>query len=101
MEKFTQEVINIISSIPIGKVMTYGQIAFLAGNPWGARQVSRVLHSMSKKYGLPWHRVVNSKGQISLSDSGFHQQKILLIEEGVVFKKENLIDLSVYLHEPF
>ncbi len=101
MEKFTQEVINIIISIPKGKVMTYGQIAFLAGNPWGARQVSRILHSMSKKYDLPWHRVINSKGQISLTEIGFQSQKMLLVEEGVVFKKENLIDLSVYLYEPF
>ena len=46
--------------------MTYGQIATLAGSPRGARQVVRVLHTLSEKYKLPWHRVINSKGEISI-----------------------------------
>lgn len=100
MEKFTQNVLNIIRNIPEGKVMTYGQIAFIAGNPWGARQVSRILHSMSNKYDLPWHRVINSKGQISLQGDSFQQQKMLLIQEEINFSKDNRIDLSVYLYEP-
>ncbi|MHA1457965.1 MAG: MGMT family protein [Promethearchaeota archaeon] len=59
--EFTQEVIKIIKNIPKGKVLTYGMIAKLAGNPRAARQVSWILHSSSKKYDLPWHRVINSK----------------------------------------
>ncbi|HEX5563862.1 MAG TPA: MGMT family protein, partial [Sporosarcina sp.] len=65
MVPFTERVVQIIRDIPAGKVMTYGQVAAAAGNPRGARQVVRVLHSMSAKYDLPWHRIVNAQGGIS------------------------------------
>jgi len=98
---FTEQVINIIKKIPKGTVMTYGQIAALAGSPRGARQVVRILHSMSKKYRLPWHRVVNAKGEIALGDEeGRYTQKALLQEEGVLFVDGDRINLSVYRHEP-
>ena len=92
MEPFTKEVINIIKSIPKGKVMTYGQIAFIAGNPHGARQVSRILHSMSQKEKLPWHRVINAQGKISLGGEMGLIQKSLLIDEDIRFidQKVNL-----------
>ncbi len=96
--EFTQEVIKIIKSIPQGKVLTYGMVAKLAGNPRAARQVSWVLHSSSKKYDLPWHRVINSKGLITLnSDEDRYYQKNLLKEEGIKFKNEFGIDLKEYL----
>ncbi|MEG0679702.1 MAG: MGMT family protein [Carnobacterium sp.] len=63
MEPFTKRAIAIMKSIPSGKVMTYGQVAESAGNKKGARQVVRILHSMSKKYEIPWHRIINSKGE--------------------------------------
>lgn len=68
MEPYTERVIEIIKNIPEGKVMTYGQIARIAGSPRGARQVVRVLHSMSAKYNLPWHRVINTKGELTIKD---------------------------------
>ena len=96
--EFTQEVIKIIQSIPKGKVLTYGMIAKLAGNPRAARQVSWILHSSSKKYDLPWHRVINSKGLIALnSDKDRYYQKNLLKEEGIKFKSEFGINLNKYL----
>jgi methylated-DNA-protein-cysteine methyltransferase-like protein len=96
--EFTQEVIKIIKSIPKGKVLTYGIIAKLAGNSRAARQVSWILHSSTKKYDLPWHRVINSKGKIVLSaDEDRYYQKNLLIEEGIQFKSEFGIDLQKYL----
>ena len=98
MTKFTEEVLEIIKSIPVGKVMTYGQIAAYAGNPRGARQVSRILHSMSLKYHLPWHRVINSKGIISLTgEAGFIQGSILFDEGIPVVNKK--IDLKKYRFE--
>ena len=100
MTHFTTRVIEIIQRIPLGKVMTYGQIADLAGNPRSARQVSRILHSMSQKYNLPWHRVVNSKGCISLNAEGYRQQKRLLIEEGITFDEDDSIDLMIFLFDP-
>ncbi|MDR2878684.1 MAG: MGMT family protein, partial [Fusobacteriales bacterium] len=63
MNDYTKKVIKIIKSIPNGKTMSYGDIAKTAGKNRGAREVSRILHSCSEKYGLPWHRVVNSQGK--------------------------------------
>lgn len=101
MQPFTAQVIHIISSIPEGKVMTYGQIAKEAGSPRAARQVVRILHSMSRKYQLPWHRVVNSKGEIALQDDeGASLQRLLLESEGVYIQMEGRIDLGQYQHQP-
>ena len=98
LTKFTQNALKIIQDIPEGKVLTYGWAATLAGEPNGARQISRLLHSMSKKYDLPWHRIVNSKGKISLLPSqGYELQKALLESEGVKFSKNDIIDLKIYL----
>jgi methylated-DNA-protein-cysteine methyltransferase-like protein len=59
--------------------------------------VSRILHSSSEKEGLPWHRVINSKGGISLERGrGYELQKTLLEQEGVVFNANDLIDLKKY-----
>lgn len=94
MEPFTESVVEIIKGIPEGKVMTYGQIASLAGSPRGARQVVRILHSLSEKYKLPWHRVINVKGEIVIKDYGSHSlQKMFLESEGVKFTTNNTINL--------
>jgi len=96
MTKFTEDVLEIIKMIPKGKVMTYGQIAALANSPRGARQVSRILHSMSLKHKLPWHRVINSKGSISLTgEPGFIQSQ-MLVSEGIDVTN-NKIDLKRHL----
>ena len=98
MTKFTEEVLDIIKTIPKGKVMTYGQIAAYAGNPRGARQVSRILHSMSATHNLPWQRVINSKGSISLTGEAGFVQESMLIDEGInVINRK--IDLKKYLYK--
>lgn len=94
MEAFTKNVMARIREIPTGHVATYGQIARLAGKPRGARQVSRILHSMSNKYKLPWHRVINAKGEIVIKDSD--RQKILLEKEGVEINNQMRINLKKY-----
>lgn len=96
MTEFTEAVIHVISSIPRGTVMTYGQIAAYCGNPRGARQVSRILSSMSEKYQLPWHRVINSQGGISLTGEPGFIQKELLLQEGIEVENKK-IDLKKYL----
>ncbi len=97
---FTRVVIKIIKNIPSGKVLTYGRIAKLAGNPQAARQVSWLLHSSTKKYNLPWHRVINSLGKISMKTFDDREyQKRLLEKEGVVFKDNYKIDLKKFLWE--
>lgn len=97
---FTQQVIEVIRMIPEGRVSTYGRVARAAGHPLGARQVSWLLHSASQKYHLPWHRVVNAKGRISLpAAGGYELQKSLLESEGVVFSADDTIDLDRFLFE--
>lgn len=97
MEPFTQRVVEIIKGIPEGKVMTYGQIAARAGSPRAARQVVRVLHTLSEKYKLPWHRVVNINGEICINDCESHNvQRMFLESEGITFNKHNSIDLNEF-----
>ncbi|QTM98573.1 DNA methyltransferase [Sediminibacillus dalangtanensis] len=101
MHQFTENTIKLIQEIPEGKVMYYGQIAKHAGNARGARQVVRVLHSMSKKHHLPWHRVVNAKGEISVKgEEQFHTQKLSLELEGVEVDSGGTINLDKFLYEP-
>ena len=88
MTDFTEQVLEIIKSIPYGRVMTYGQIAAYANNPRGARQVSRILSGMSSKHNLPWHRVINSKGGISLTGEAGFMQGERLSDEGVIVKNK-------------
>lgn len=98
---FTQRVINAIKNVPRGKVATYGLIALVAGNPRGARQVAWTLHSVTEKEKLPWHRLINSQGKISLpKGGGYETQKELLLEEGVTFDQQDRIDLDRFLWQP-
>jgi len=88
-------IIEIIRSIPFGRVMSYGQIAAAAGIPHGARAVVRLLHASSGKYDLPWWRVVRSDGRIALPElSGGYQQRDLLEQEGVIFKGPMTVDMK-------
>lgn len=97
MNEFTINVIQIIKSIPPGFVMTYGQVAKEAGNNRGARQVSWILSSLSKKHQLPWHRVINAKGEIS--HTGSEQRELLEMEE-VEFNMKGQVDLKEYHWNP-
>ena len=95
---FSVNVIKLILKIPRGKVATYGLIAKLAGKPQGSRGVSWLLHSSTKKYGLPWFRVINSQGKISMPEGsrGHARQKKFLENEGVVFENGR-VDLKKFL----
>lgn len=96
--QFTESVIELIKSIPEGKVQTYGGISKLAGHPNGARQVVRILSTLSAKENLPWHRVINSKGELpKLNPEMFSEQKILLESEKIKVSDEGKIDLEKYL----
>ncbi|WP_138753934.1 MGMT family protein [Paenibacillus sinopodophylli] len=101
MKPFTQNVIAIIQAIPEGCVMTYGQVAEQAGSRRGARQVVRILHSLSRIHKLPWHRVVNAKGEIALTDEeSRYMQMLYLANEGIVVSEEGRIDLEKYRYHP-
>ena len=97
MQPFTAEVVRVLKEIPESYVVTYGQVARMAGSPRAARQVVRILHTMSEKHGLPWHRVVNARGEIAISDDeSKNLQRMLLESENVVFLADGRVDLSVF-----
>ena len=94
-DSLSDRINELILRIPPGTVASYGQIADMAGNPRAARQVVRVLHSRSHSHRLPWHRVINSKGQISLPEGGGREeQSALLAAEGVEVDVRGRISLS-------
>jgi methylated-DNA-protein-cysteine methyltransferase-like protein len=90
---------DVIARIPKGKVATYKQVANLAGFAGHARMVGYALNKLPEDLKLPWHRVINSQGKISyaISRNGHDDlQKQLLIEEGVVFSKKEVVDLKKF-----
>ncbi len=94
---FSQQVIDLIKIIPLGTVATYGQIAREAGFPRGARQVVRLLHSSSHTKNLPWHRVIDRRGMISLPrGGGFEEQYSLLTSEGIIVEQDGHVSLTLY-----
>lgn len=98
---FTARAVRIIRAIPRGKVATYGMVAAIAGSPLAARQVVRVLHSLSRTERLPWHRVINSRGSISLPrGGGFEKQRSLLRAEGVAVTTTGGVDMKRHLWFP-
>ena len=92
---------NQVCRIPQGRVATYGQIAVLAGIPRQARRIGYALSAL-KDDSVPWHRVVNAKGEISpRADPGYENyQRILLEQEGVVFDASGRIPLEQYRWRP-
>ncbi len=90
-QSFFQRVYEIVATIPSGSVMSYGQIARLAGSPQMARQVGWALRACDS--ALPWHRVVNREGRVMPSDpaAGISRQRQLLEQEGVEFNDKGLV----------
>ena len=91
---FGEDVLNIVSQIPRGKVTTYGHIAALAGWPSHSRMVGRTLRYTPGAEKLPCHRVVNKEGRTA---PGWSRQRALLEEEGVSFKANGHVDMEKYL----
>lgn len=91
-----------LQQVPAGKVVTYGELAKLAGLGSAARFAGTTLKKLPKDTTLPWHRVINAQGKISFPENhpGFSLQKQRLLDEGVAFTKNGKINLSVYLWKP-
>jgi methylated-DNA-protein-cysteine methyltransferase-like protein len=95
MTDTTIRIIQAIKAIPKGKVSSYRDVALAAGIPNGARQTVRVLHSLSEKYDLPWHRVIRSSGNIALQEGeGRELQTSLLRAEGVEVSSSGWVDIG-------
>jgi methylated-DNA-protein-cysteine methyltransferase-like protein len=86
---WVRSVWQVVQGIPRGCVLTYGDVARLAGAGGSARRVSQALRRAPKSMELPWHRVINSQGKISFpaESDGYLRQKDKLEKEGVVFLK--------------
>lgn len=93
-----QRIWQVVAAIPAGKVTTYGAIARKAGLARSARRVGLALKGLPVGTHIPWHRVVNAKGHISLpSGSAPHKiQRDRLENEGVQFGSQGAIDLRRY-----
>jgi methylated-DNA-protein-cysteine methyltransferase-like protein len=92
-----RRIYSVISNIPRGKVATYGQIASKAGLGKNARLVGYALSALPEHLDIPWHRVINSRGEISYSDSRSghdHLQLKLLETEGIKFDDKGKVDMD-------
>ncbi|MBE2224932.1 MAG: MGMT family protein [Anaerolineae bacterium] len=104
---FYEQVYAVVRRIPRGKVTSYGRIAAMLGRPQAARAVGYALNALRDKQddpayqNIPWQRVVNSQGRISIvsPDNSPNRQAQLLREEGVEVSEHLKIDLDVYLWE--
>ena len=98
---FYEKVYEIVKQIPDGKVMTYGQIAFLCGNPRASRAVGYALHRNPSQKNIPCFKVVNRLGKLaeSFAFGGKDEQKALLENTGVIVKSDFTVDLEKYLWE--
>lgn len=89
-----------VSRIPRGRVATYGQIARLAGLRGQARLVGYAMHALPAGTRVPWQRVVNARGTISLPGKTAERQRELLERDGVRFDARGRIDLDRFLWQP-
>jgi methylated-DNA-protein-cysteine methyltransferase-like protein len=92
-----QRIYAVIRRIPRGRVATYGQVARLAGLPGHARQVGYALHALPAASTVPWHRVINARGEVSRrSEPGPElSQRMLLEREGVRFDSRGRVNFRV------
>lgn len=85
-----------VRAIPPGRVTTYGHVAALCGQPRAARTVGWALHALSESHDVPWQRVVNARGGISVGKVGVPPalQRALLEAEGIEFEADGTVDLD-------
>ena len=99
----THEVIvAVVRRIPRGRVATYGQIAALAGLARQPRLVGYALHALPSSTSVPWHRVINARGMVSIRSDGVASlsQRMLLEREGVQFDGRGRVSLERYQWRP-
>ncbi|MGV1718960.1 DNA base-flipping protein [Vibrio furnissii] len=100
MDQFLAQIFAVIHQIPHGKVSTYGEIARMAGYPGYARHVGKALGNLPKDSKLPWFRVINSKGEMSLTGPDWDRQRERLVAEGIAVSAEGKISLKKYKWQP-
>lgn len=99
MSLFKERVIDVIRLVPHGTVVSYGQVAAYVGIPRAARQVGWILRGIESSVDLPWWRVINNSGRITIDGNLYndkHVQKRLLESEGIVVSPEFTLDMQKY-----
>lgn len=98
MNPFYHRIYRVVKHIPKGRVATYGIVARLAGRPGAARTVGWALSALPEDSDVPWWRVINAAGRISLSahDHGSVVQRALLLREGVRFAPGGAVNLTTF-----
>ncbi|MDR0569571.1 MAG: MGMT family protein [Spirochaetaceae bacterium] len=92
MTQTTARIIEAIRNVPPGGTASYRDIGLIAGLPNGARQVARILHSMSCAEGLPWHRIVKASGRVAFPPGELRDRQIRLLRaEGVAIDEQGII----------
>lgn len=94
-----ERIYAIVRQIPAGQVSTYGRVA-RAARASGPRQVGYALHSLRENAAVPWHRVVNAAGAISVRGASAIAQRMTLEREGVEFDARGRIDLGRFAWTP-
>jgi methylated-DNA-protein-cysteine methyltransferase related protein len=94
MTDFTERVYRLVRRVPQGRVISYGGVAAMLGSPRAARGVGHALHALPDGSDVPWWRVVNRNGEISIRGMvhGARLQRVLLEREGVIFDGRGRID---------
>ncbi|MBA3707858.1 MAG: MGMT family protein [Planctomycetes bacterium] len=97
-----RRIYDVVVAIPRGRVATYGQVAAVAGLPGRARQVGYALHALPLRSRVPWQRVVNSAGMVSIRSEagGDERQREALAAEGIMFDQRGRIDLHRFGWRP-
>ncbi len=95
-KQYRERVYEIVRQIPVGKLMTYGQLAIILGDGYTARTVGYVMHGVDED--VPWQRVINSQGKCSTGrlTIPMNLQQELLEAEGVVFNTSGKCDLGKF-----
>ena len=93
MNQFYEQVYAAVERIPYGKVVSYGQIAFMLGKPRGAREVGRAMYHCPEH--LPWHRVIMADGTVAGGDYAVIR-KAMLESEGVAFLPDGRVDMNAF-----
>lgn len=88
---------SVVRLIPKGRVATYSEVAEQAGLPGQARLVGYALHNLPSDSSVPWHRVINARGEISLpKDGGHYQRQLQLLKKEGVKLHRGKVDRSKY-----
>ena len=101
MSTFKERVLKVVTLVPYGHVVSYGQVALFVGLPRAARQVGWILNQMDDAT-VPWWRVINGKGRISIKGSEYsaEDQRQRLYKEGITVHDDLTLDIEKYRFVP-